>query len=125
MFNTYQKAALTGVVVGYATQMYAQYKINQAVKNLMEVNEGLADSANRSTYVVMYLMTKALESGVEFDEFDMRVLQDPPKAFDPELPNLYTEFFSRFINGAEITEEDAEEFMKLLRGAREGNDDDA
>jgi len=125
LFNNYQKAARTGVVMGYATQAYAQYKINKAVKTLMEVNGDLADKANQSVYLVMYLMAKLLEHEVEFDMFDLQVLNDPPKMFDPELPNMFQEFFLQFSKGEEPTDEQIHEFMEKLKAVRQGEDDDA
>lgn len=108
--------------VSWGGQTWGGLQLIKENDKLRKIGDELSDQANRSVYLVMYLVTRCAELGVEFEPFDVQVLQNPPKMFDPELPNLFTEFFDKFTGGEDPSEEELIAFMNLLKKAREADE---
>jgi hypothetical protein len=96
MFTQKQRIALILAGATYGMQLAGSWQLYRANKILTEGIEKVTDFANREAYVVMFLITKIAESGVELTEFEQQILADPPKLIDPENPNLYGDFFVRY-----------------------------
>jgi hypothetical protein len=117
MLSPKQKIALIVGAAAYAVQSWAGYTVYKNNVELRKANDETIDFANRAAYLVMFLSIKCAENGVEFDEFDERVMSDPPKLIDPDNPNLFGEFFERYEE-AEMDTETIHKFIESLQVLR-------
>jgi len=96
MLSFKQKIALSIGIGIYTAQCLAGYKLYKANQILTEAADTSVNFANRSAYLVMYMIAKCAESGIELTAFDQQVFANPPKLIDPENPNLFGDFLARY-----------------------------
>lgn len=116
--NTNQKIGLGIAFVGGAIQAASGLVILREYEKLRSLLQETTDYANRSSYLTLYLSVKLAEAGVELDEFDQRILADPPKLIDPANPNLFQELFDRYGEASDDPEV-IRAFLDQLRAIRD------
>lgn len=122
MLTSSQRIALGAVAGSYVGQCVLTYRTYKVNKMLLEHIEHSNDFANRSAYLVMFLVTKCVEAGIEFDEFEQRILADPPKMVDEGAPTLYAELFEQYqATGGDSEAVDA--LFSKLREIRNADED--
>lgn len=82
--------------------------IDRNVALRVELDE-MATAANKSMYISAYLATILATNGIQINEFDKRVLRDPPGLFGEDIPTM----FERIIENPDLLEE-------LLKVPKEG-----
>lgn len=117
-FNRNQKIGLVVALIGGTVQAFSGFVILSEYNKLRRLLEKTTDYANRSSYLALYLSVKLAEAGVELDEFDQRILSDPPKLIDPENPNLFQELFERYGESSDDPEV-IRAFLDQLRDLRD------
>lgn len=118
----WQQVAFGVAAVSWVAQTWGGLKVAKANDVLLDTNKMIKDAANRSGYLSMYLLVKLVESGIEIDEFDQRIISDPPLLVDQDAPTLFAEFLD-YAHENGYDEDKAREFLMKLKAMREGEDE--